>query len=391
MTNPNSDEATEAPSATHGVDSSANATASPSLEDLQAHYAVAAADHKRARSAAFGGSLMLALILLLISFMPVPYVRLSPGPMFNTVGSYQGIELIKITGTKVYPTTGELNLTTVNERGGPYGELTLPEALVGWISDKDVVVPTTDLFPPGTTEQDAIEENQADFSDSQSSAIAAALSYLKIPLTTRVKVAQVGPNAPANGLLKPGDIITAVDGTPVNKPEQMPPLVRSKKPGTVVTFSLLVNKIPQDVAVPVGPNPRNPAQGYVGVLGSTEYSGPFPITFGLQDVGGPSAGTMFALGIVDKLTPENLSDDKIVAGTGTIDPKGEVGKIGGIQQKMYAARDNGAQLFLAPRSNCDVVRSSAPEGLNIAAVNTLSEAVDVLRKWRSGSGDLPRC
>lgn len=363
----------------------------PNLEDLQAQYAVADADYRRARSAAFGGSLLLVLILLAISFMPVPYVKLSPGPMFNTVGSYQGIELIRITGAKVYPTTGELNLTTVNERGGPYGELTLPEALTGWYSDKDIVVPTTDLFPPGTTEQDAIEENQADFSDSQSSAIAAALTYLKIPLTTKVKVAQVGANAPANGLIKVGDVITAVDGTPVTKPEQMPPLVRSKKPGTVVTFSLVTNKIPKDVAVKLGSSPRNPAQGYAGVLGSTEYSGPFPITFGLQDVGGPSAGTMFALGIVDKLTPENLSDDKIIAGTGTIDPKGEVGKIGGIQQKMYAARDNGAQLFLAPAGNCDAVRSSAPEGLNIAAVNNLSEAVDVLRKWRSGSGDLPRC
>ena len=361
------------------------------MDQLEIDYAREVDDYKRYRSAWFGAGVLAALTVFVVAFMPVPYVKLSPGPMFNTVGTSGGIELIKITGAKTYPTQGELNLTTVNERGGPYGEITLPEAFTGWISDSDVVLPTTDLFPAGTTKQDAQQENQVEFSTSQSAAISAALTYLKIPVTSQVQVGQVAPEGPANAKIKVGDIITAFNGTKVSKPDELPPLVKAQKPGTTATLNVLRGKTPTTVEVTLGASPRDASQGYLGILGSALYAGPFPIEFGLQDVGGPSAGTMFALGIIDKLTPENLSDDKIVAGTGTISPTGEVGAIGGIQQKMYAAQNGGAQLFLAPRTNCNTVRSSAPEGLNVAAVSTLAEAVDVLAKWRTGSSDLPRC
>ena len=361
------------------------------MEQLEADYARELTDYKRFRAAWFTSGVLAALFIFVIAFMPVPYVKLSPGPMFNTVGTSSGIELIKITGAKTYPTNGELNLTTVNERGGPYGEITLPEAFIGWISESDVVLPTTDLFPPGTTKQDAQEENQVEFNSSQSAAISAALTYLKIPVTSQVQVGQVAPDGPANGKIKVGDIITAFNGATVTMPDQLPPLVKAQKPGASATIDILRGKTPASIKVTLGASPRDASQGYVGILGSALYSGPFPIEFGLQDVGGPSAGTMFALGIIDKLTPENLSDDKVVAGTGTISPTGEVGAIGGIQQKMYAASNGGAQLFLAPRANCNSVRTSTPQGLNVAAVTTLSEAVDVLAKWRSGSSDLPRC
>lgn len=366
-------------------------SATPTQQELNARYEAATAEHNRLRYTTLVAGIFVVVILVAISFLPVPYVKLSPGPMFNTVGTVDGVELIKITGTKTYPTTGELNLTTVNERGGPYGELTLPEAFAGWISNKDVVLPTTDLFPEGTTKEGAVEENAANFSNSQSNAIAAALSYLQIPVTSSVVVALVSPNSPAENKIKVGDVITAVNGVKISKPEQLPPLIREQKPGTTVTFSLKRDQTPLEVPIVLGENPRDSTQGYVGVAGSTEYSGPFPIDFGVQGVGGPSAGTMFALGIIDKLTPENLSNDKIIAGTGTISPQGEVGPIGGIQQKMFAAVDNGVELFLAPKGNCSTVRESAPEGLNIAAVDNLTEAVDVLRKWKSGATDLPRC
>ena len=202
----------------------------------------------------------------------------------------------------------------------------------------------------------------------------------------------MAPDGPANAKIKVGDIITAFNGTKVSKPDELPPLVKAQKPGTTATLNVLRGKTPTTVEVTLGASPRDASQATSGILGSALYAGPFPIEFGLQDVGGPSAGTMFALGIIDKLTPENLSDDKIVAGTGTISPTGEVGAIGGIQQKMYAAQNGERNCFwhLGP-INCNTVRSSAPEGLNVAAVSTLAEAVDVLAKWRTGSSDLPRC
>lgn len=359
--------------------------------DLEAQYEVALREHEVLRRTSLIGGILAIAILIAIALMPVPYVKLSPGPMFNTIGSIDGVELIKITDTQVYPTTGELNLTTVTERGGPYGELTLPEAFTGWVSNQDVVVPTTDLFPEGTTKQDATEENAANFANSQSNAISAALTYLNIPVTSSVVVALVTANSPATGKLKVGDVISGVDGVAIKKPEDLPPLIRSKAPGTAVTFSITRNKNSIEEVVQLGSNPRDPTQGYVGVAGSSEYTGPFPIEFGVQGVGGPSAGTMFALGIIDKLTPEDLSDGKVVAGTGTVSPTGDVGPIGGITQKMFAANNNGAQVFLAPKANCETVAAAAPEGLNVAAVSTLTEAVETLRAWKSGSNDLPRC
>lgn len=363
----------------------------PTEAEFMAEYERRNAEFKMLRRTSVVGGVLVAVLLVAISFLPVPYVMLSPGPMFNTIGSVDGVDLIKITDTQVYPTSGELNLTTVSERGGPYGELTLPEALVGWLSPEDVVVPTTDLFPEGTTKQDATQENAVDFASSQSNAISAALTHLNIPVTSAVIVSLVTAESPASTVLKVGDQIVAFDGVKITKPTELPPLVRAKKPGSTATFSLVRDGKPLEVDVVLLANPRNANEGYVGVAASLKYSGPFPIEFGVEGVGGSSAGTMFALGIIDKLTPDDLANGEVVAGTGTIGPTGEVGPIGGIEQKMLAAQGEGAKLFLAPKSNCSTVQASTPEGLNVAAVSTLTEAVEVLQKWKAGSTDLPRC
>jgi len=124
-----------------------------------------------------------------------------------------------------------------------------------------------------------------------------------------------------------------------------------------------------------------------------KYDFPFEVSIQLDNVGGPSAGQMFALGIMDKLTPDSLNGGKRVAGTGTIDNVGNVGAIGGIRQKMYGARSAGATIFLAPASNCDEVTGHIPAGLQVFAVKTLSDSVKVLDAVRAGSStaDLPTC
>jgi PDZ domain-containing protein len=100
---------------------------------------------------------------------------------------------------------------------------------------------------------------------------------------------------------------------------------------------------------------------------------------------------MFSLGIIDKLTPEEISGGQLVAGTGTITPDGEIGPIGGLQQKLFAARDKGTAIFLAPAGNCTTVLESTPPELNVVKVETLAQAVDTLERWRSSETDLPRC
>ena len=125
---------------------------------------------------------------------------------------------------------------------------------------------------------------------------------------------------------------------------------------------------------------------------SVTYDFPFEVQIQLDKVGGPSAGMMFALGIIDKLTPGQLQGGENVAGTGTIDQSGAVGPIGGIQQKLHGALESGATWFLAPADNCDEVTGNIPDGLTVFSVSTLDQALTALEGIKTGdTSDLPTC
>lgn len=357
------------------------------LDELAENIAI----YKRARLAGYVGSALILIVVTVMALLPVPYIKFSPGPMYSTIGSVNGVELITITETTTYPTTGELDMTTVSERGGPFGGLTLPEAFAGWVDPDQAVAPVELFYPPDTSAQDAREENDADFTSSQSAAIGASLGFLDIPVTSAVSVAQVAATGPSAGKLQVNDIIRSVNGTAVSKPTDLPPLVQAMTPGSNAAFAITRAGKGENVDVVLGASPRDPAKGFAGIAGGTEFTGPFPIKFGLKDVGGPSAGLMFSLGIIDKLTPAEMSGGQIVAGTGTITSEGVVGPIGGLPQKLFAARDKGTAIFLAPAGNCDAVLESAPAELNVVKIETLAQAVDTLTRWRSGDTDLPRC
>lgn len=322
--------------------------------------------------------------------LPVPYVVVSPGPLFNTLGEYSGTRVVSISGTQTYPTDGALDMTTVSERGGPYGPLTLAEAVVAYFSAADAVVPRELLFPPGESGEQSKARSAADFDAAQSNAVAAALGALDIPVTERPLVVSVVTGGPADGAIEPGDVILELAGQPAGSTEETVAKVRATAPGTVLPAVVERDGARKDVQVTVGANPTDAAAGYLGVTLKSQYSGPFEVDFALEGVGGPSAGMIFALAIVDELTPESLTGGEVIAGTGTIDPQGKVGAIGGIGQKMAAAKEGGAQLFLAPRDNCDTVREATPEGLAVAAVATLDEALAALAAHRDGK-PVPAC
>jgi len=313
---------------------------------------------------------LLVAAVVVAAVLPVPYVRLSPGPTYNTIGSYDGTPLITISGHRTYPTAGNLNMTTVSEAGGPVGRLTLGDALRGWVDPTVRVVPREQLYPDD--------------------AVAAALGHLKIPVTTLTVVASVSNGTPADGHLEPGDVLVSIQGTPIRTPADVGKAVRSHPVGTSLAIVVRRDSATKTVTVVSGPKPGAPATPYLGITAGVSYKAPFPITFALDDVGGPSAGTMFALGIVDKLTPGELNGGKFVAGTGTISPDGQVGPIGGIAQKMVGARDAGAVLFLAPASNCDEVVGHVPDGLTVTPMATLDQAVTRLGDYAAGKA-LPSC
>ena len=326
------------------------------------------------------------VVLVAMEIIRVPYVRLSPGPLFNVLAESDGEQIISIQGAEVFPVSGELDMTTVSERGGPYGDLTLFEAFGGWIDPSAAVVPTSLLYPPDTSGEAAQQQGADQFSDSQEQARIAALREVGEPVQTRPWVIEVLPESPANDILQHGDVVLAVNGRAVSGPAQLARIIQNAGPGASVTLDITRDATDQSVTVVTGANPDEPDKGYLGVSLGVLADSPVTVDFNLDDVGGPSAGLVFALGIVDKLTPGDLVAGRRVAGTGTMDFDGSVGAIGGIAQKMAAARADGATLFLAPKDNCDQIRDNVPDGLEIAAVESLSQARDVLEGTRDPAG-----
>ncbi|GHG44492.1 MULTISPECIES: YlbL family protein [Streptomyces] len=347
----------------------------------------------------------LVLICLLIAgvLIPVPYSEMSPGPTVNTLGEARGEPVLQISGRKTYPTDGHLNMTTVRVTSADY-KMNAVEAVYGWLTHDNVVVPHDTLYPDGKTEEESSQENAEEFSQSQESAKVAALDELGIPFTTRVVVASVVKDSPAEGTLHAGDVIKAVDGAEVTEPADVAEQVTKREPGEKVVFTIVPAKeaaaaekahkeatVTRKVAITTAKSEEGD-RAIVGIQAGTDHVFPFTIDIKLADVGGPSAGLMFALGIVDKLTPESLTGGKFVAGTGTIDDDGKVGPIGGIQMKLVGARNAGAEYFLTPADNCATAAGDTPDGLTLVKVDTIADATASLEKLRKGdTANLPSC
>lgn len=341
-------------------------------------------------------SVLVVVFAIIGALMPVPYVMLTPGPTTNTLGdTAKGKPLIEITGHQTYPDTGHLNFTTVAYQGGPGNRIDLLTALRGWLDAKTAVVPEEAIFPKDESVQKVEQENTAQMESSQDAAIAAALTELKIPITTAVKVASIQPGLPAQAVLRKDDEITAVDGVKVAKVEDVSGQIGKRRIGDTVKITIKRAGKTQTVSVRTVAAPANSGsktgKPVVGVVLGEDHTFPFTVKISVGDVGGPSAGLMFSLGIYDKLTPGSLTGGTFVAGTGTITADGVVGPIGGIQQKMIAAKQAGAKVFLTPKDNCAEALTNVPKGLRLVEADTMHGALSSLDALRTGRGAVIPC
>lgn len=343
----------------------------------------------RARVAILAG-LVLAVLLAIAALLPVPFIVLSPGPTFNTIGEVNGVPLVEISETTTYPVTGALDMTTIREEGEPRSPLTVFGALAAWVDPNRAVLPRELLYRDDQTTDEVQQRNAVLFSTSQSNAIAAALNSVGEELIEDVVVTAVIEGTPAFGVIEAGERIIAINEEEVRSLTDVAEDVRGEPAGSTLVFTVEREGQAVDVEVVSEPKPDEPDVGYVGINVGINYRAKFPITFTLQDIGGPSAGMMFALAIVDKLTPEDLTGGGHVAGTGTIDPAGAVGAIGGIRQKLAGARGAGATLFLMPEVHCQEAAAHVPDGLTVVPVTTLDGALDALTAWRAQEV-LPSC
>ncbi|MBF6327066.1 PDZ domain-containing protein [Nocardia transvalensis] len=334
-------------------------------------------------------TLLAALIPVLVlgvvgSAVTVPFVALGPGPTFNTLGEVDGKQVVDVQGAPVDPTAGNLNMTTVSVRDG----LNIFEAFGLWADGRYGLRPRAEVYPPGIPRDEVDKSNAEDFKNSENNAEMAALHYLKYP--TVVKVRTVTDNSPAKDLLRTGDEFVSVAGKPITAAKDVVETVRATPPGTAVPVVVRRSGQEQTVEVKVGAQPEDSGKGYLGVTLDEQPNGPVHVDFNLSDIGGPSAGLMFSLALVDKMSTGKLNGGKFIAGTGTIDPDGKVGPIGGIQYKMMAAREAGAEAFLVPADNCDEARQRIPSGLKLVKVDNLTGAVQSLEAITTGK-DAPTC
>jgi Lon-like protease len=345
---------------------------------------------RRIRTLTVAGVLLVAL-LAGASLFPVPYVVYSPGPVEDTLGEWEGKPVIEIDGADVYPTDGVLNLTTVGVTPADR-KLDLLRALQAWVDPDRTVVPRELVYPDDVTAEEAREENAQLLERSQETAKVATLRELGYEVPEVVVVDSVLDGAPADGVLVPGDVVISVDGAPIAMPQDVVDAVTAHEPGETVEF--VVERDGSRRTETVGSQAaEDNGRAIVGFSPTIGYEYPVQIDVNIDErIGGPSAGMVFALAIYDTMTPGTLLDGMHIAGTGTISAEGEVGAIGGIQQKIAASSDEGASLFLAPAGNCDEAALADPGDMRVVRIETLDDAIAAVEDAAAGNSDsLPSC
>ncbi|HSE69112.1 MAG TPA: PDZ domain-containing protein [Nocardioidaceae bacterium] len=337
---------------------------------------------------------LLVLLFAVAVFLPVPYVTMSPGPTVDVLAETKGEEIVQVDGAKRYETDGRLELTTVSVTG-PGRDLTLVEALAAWFDKTRALYPRDVVYSPDQSPEDVETESNVQMVSSQDTAIAAALTELGYDLPTTAEVLAVSPGAPAEGKLRVRDQILAIDGEPVQDANGVSEAVQRAGVGEPVSVRVLRRGAERTVTLTTEASADDPDTGVIGIVVGQGYRFPFDVSVNIEDdIGGPSAGLIFSLAVFDTLTPGALTDGAAVAGTGTIEADGSVGPIGGIQQKIVAAADSGAELFLVPPDNCGAALAAPvdEEEITLVRADTMHSAVESLEAYAADeNADLPEC
>ena len=319
------------------------------------------------RAIRFGGYVLLVAIAFGAGWVRLPYFSFGPGPAREIV------PLIHVEGARTYGSSGHLVMTTVR-----FTQVTALGALTAWIDPEQAVVNEDRVYPPGLSPSE--EEERAVSQMDQSKIDAAAVALAEVTGYPRehgpgALVEFVGPGCPADGRLFPGDLILRIAGEEVDSRREASRLIDAVPADEPIEFRIEADGEVHDLRVTRGSCPETD-EPLIGILLVEPF--PFEITIESGDVGGPSAGLMWAVGLYDLLTPGDLTDGRTVAGTGSIDLDGNVGPIGGILDKVVAARDANADIMLVPEDNFDEIRVIDAGETRLISVSTFDEALEAL-------------
>jgi len=317
----------------------------------------------------------------LLAVQPACQVALQPGPIEDTLG------LITVSGAEVFPPTdGSLHLTTVAVQDDL--------GLTGWIgartSPSVEVVPREQIYPPGFDRDEVAEINAAAMRDSQLVATIVALESLGYELHPQGALVVAVQADAVTDELDIDDVIVAIDGEPMRESTEVVEAVRERSVGDRVSLQVRGADGARTVELVLGRNPEDPEVPYIGVLLTTDLDLPIDIEVDAGAIGGPSAGMVFALSLLELLEPDDLIDGRSIAGTGTLARDGTVGGVGGVPQKVAGASSPAdgstpAEVFLVPRDNLDEARGAAVAAdLLLVPVGSLDEALAALEALREG-------
>ena len=338
-------------------------------------------------------SLALVALTSVAFLVPVPYVTMKPGPVFNTLGTFNDKPMITFgEGVTTYPTSGTLDFTTVSVTRADTN-VPLATAVVAFFDKKNSVVPRSLVYPENQSQKESSTESAVQLSGSKDTSQAAALRAAGYEVTEHPGVASVAKDGPSVGKLVAGDIVLSVDGQKTRGAESVAILIRKHKPGETTRLTVRREGKEQAVQIETIADPKDNTIARIGIGIGQKFEFPIKIINNVDnEIGGPSAGTMFALAIYDKLTPGKLTNGKRIAGTGEIDGAGVVGPIGGIRQKMAGAAADKTKIFLVPDANCREAADGDDFGMTLVRVKTLDSAINSLEALaKNPKAKVPTC
>ncbi len=315
------------------------------------------------------GSLFVVGFLSVIAWnIELPYLAYSVGPVSDAA------DAVVVEGVDVYPPEGELLMLTVLNQ-----DVNVFEAVIAGFD------PTIDLIRKqavrrvGESDEEYRNRVLQQMSDSNFRSIAVALGYLGYELVpTEVVINDILPDVPAAGVLELGDTVVEVNGAEIKRVDDFPPALEGFGVGDVIDMTVLRGDERADLVVELAEREEEPGVAMIGIVLGELTEPPFPIEIQAGDVGGPSAGMMHSIAIIDALTEGELTGGRVIAGTGTIDFDGNIGNIGGVRQKVVAAEAAGADYILVPRGNYESALTAPRDSIEIVPVGTLTEAIGVL-------------
>ena len=323
-----------------------------------------------------GGWLFLGLFIITLGSLlalPTGFVIERPGQSFNVMGELNDVPVISTKEVPTYESETRLDVLTVSLVGNRESTPSWLQILGAWLDPDQIVVPLDEVYPPNVSTEQIKAESAAQMEVSQQDAIAAALGHLGYEVPRSLYVNQVFQDSPASGKVVAADIVKSVNGNAVATVDELRAAIAATA-GDEIELQVSRSGVVKVLRITPELNQQN---WVIGIGVSYVYDFPIALELQLGDVGGPSGGLIFTMGIIDKLTEGSLLGDTHLAGTGTIGGDGVVGAIGGVKLKMLAAEKSGADLFIGPRANCSEILGSEPTGLAVAVVSNLEEALEV--------------